>query len=299
MEVSVSTPLVLPVTLSSSPLRSGDISLTQVLHHLYQKITDKEMAAISVPQWSTALSPSSLSSSDLNHSFLLLNVPMTTDYHYRSHLYSNFDVDFDLQLYVGGAKTIVCSEISVVKKQMDTPPLHSRVTTMATDVDKIAVSLHDSVAPQVNYPGPYLLEHYLRMKSCGLFPSSRSPVHPVLMIDHYINLGPHTHISFLPSSYLHDDTHQDHTLPSNVKFGGLILYLCEGRVSRKKLRKLNFVGGASLCLVMESSVSLVKEVGRLDLEERWKFRLRDEYKTACPDSTSFKPLYFLIGHFGL
>ena len=27
--------------------------------------------------------------------------------------------------------------------------------------------------------------------------------------------------------------------------------------------------------------------------------LRDEYKTACPDNSCFKPLFFLIGHFGL
>ena len=49
-----------------------------------------------------------------------------------------------------------------------------------------------------------------------------------------------------------------------------------------------------MCLVTHSSGSLVGEVGRLDLEERWKFRLRDEYKTACPDNSCF-----LIGHFGL
>ena len=46
-----------------------------------------------------------------------------------------------------------------------------------------------------------------------------------------------------------------------------------------------------------SAGSLVREVGRLDLEDRWKFRLRDEYKTACYDSPSSKPLFFLIGHF--
>ena len=269
------------------------MSLSQTLNLLSMKVTDNT-AAVSIPQWSSS---SSSSSFNLNHSFLLINVSMTTDIHYRTHSYSNFDMDFDLQLYVGGAKTVVCNELSVVKKVIESAPLHSKAITMTTEVDNIAVSLHDSVAPQVNYPGPYLLEHYLKTKSSVLFPSSHSPIHPVLMIDHYINLGPHTHISLLSSSRLHDN--KDHTPSSNIKFGGLILYLCEGRVSRQQLKQLNFVGGSCLCLVTESSVSLVKEVGRLDLEERWKFRLRDEYKTACPDSPVFRPLYFLIGRFGL
>ena len=225
---------------------------------------------------------------------------MTTKVNYRMHSYTSFDADFDLQLFVGGAKTVVCTDMFVVKKHFppsNTLALHSDVTTVATDVDNIAVSLHDSSAPLVDYPGPYLLEHYLRMKSSVLFPSAHSPIHPVLMIDHYINLGPQTHTFFLPSSHLHDDN-SSHT-PSGVKYGGLLLYLCEGRVSRQQLRQLGFVGGACVCLVTESSGSLVREAGRLDLEERWKFRLRDEYKTACPDSAHWKPLYFLIGRFGM
>ena len=267
-------------------------------------MADSECLAVSVPQWNSSLPPSHphLTHHDLNHDFLLLNVATTTDVHYRTHSYTSYDVDFNLQLFVGGANTLVCTDTSVVKKHFppnDALTLHSNVTTVATEVDNIAVSLHDSVAPLVDYPGPYLLEHYLRIRSQDLFPSAHSPIHPVLMIDHFVNLGPHTHISFLPSSHLHDDGDRDHAPSSEVKFGGLILYLCEGRVSRQQLRRLNFVGGACLCLVTESSGSLVKEVGRLDLEERWKFRLRDEYKTACPDSAPCKPLYFLIGHFGL
>ena len=228
---------------------------------------------------------------------------MTTDIHYRTHSYTSSDVDFNLQLYVGGVKSVLYTDISVVKKQFppsDTLTLHSNVTTVATEVDNIAVSLHSSVASLVDYPGPYLLEHYLRHKSSVLFPSAHSPIHPVLMVDHYINLGPHTHVSYVQSTSLDDSgTQLLHNDMSNVKFGGLVLYLCEGRVARQQLHRLCFVAGACVCLVTHSSGSLVGEVGRLDLEERWKFRLRDEYKTACPDNSCFKPLFFLIGHFSL
>ena len=117
---------------------------------------------------------------------------MTTDIHYRTHSYTSYDVDFNLQLYVGGVMSAVCSDVFVVKKFFppnDSLALHSNVTTVATAVDDIAMSLHDTVASLVDYPGPYLLEHYLRLKSQVLFPSAHSPIHPVLMIDHYIDLG--------------------------------------------------------------------------------------------------------------
>ena len=230
---------------------------------------------------------------------------MTTDIHYRTHSFTSYDVDFDLQLYVGGVNSTVCTDIFVIKKFLpsnDKLVLHSNITTMATNVDDIAISLHDTVTSSVNYPGPYLLEHYLRLKSSVLFPSARSPIHPVLMIDHYVNLGSHTHISYLQSTSHHEDRDTIHLLSNHsgkspYKYGGLVLYLCEGRVAKQQLRHLNFVPGCCLCLVTQSSGSLVSEVGRLDLEERWKIRLRDEYKTAC--SHDNKPLYFLIGHFGL
>jgi hypothetical protein len=211
-------------------------------------------------------------------------------------------MDFNLQLFVGGVKSIMHSDISVIQKHFppsDALALHDDITSVATEVDSIAVSLHDSVASMVDYPGPYLLEHYLRHKSQVLFPSAHSPRHPILMVDHYVNLGAHVFVSFLCSSSLDDREPLTHDDTPPVKFGGLVLYLCEGRVAKQQLRHLNFVRGACLCLVTHSSGSLVGEVGRLDLEERWKFRLRDEYKTACPDNSCFKPLYFLIGHFGL
>ena len=288
------------------------MSLSEVLQSLSQDADTTDCAAISIPQWSTALSPSTLSSPhtshssqltqcDLNHDFLLLNVAMTTDLHYRAHSYTSHDTDFNLQLLVSGLKTVVRTDISVVKTHF--PPsdflLHSDVTAVATEVDNIAVSLHDSAAFLVEYPEPYLLEHYLRHKSRVLFPSARSPRHPVLVVDHYVNLGPRTFVSFVLSSALDTDSFLSRDEASTVRFGGLVLYLCEGRVAKQQLHRMSFVAGACLCLVTHSSGTLVGEVGRLDLEERWKFRLRDEYKTACPDNTCFKPLYFLIGHFGL
>ena len=80
-----------------------------------------------------------------------------------------------------------------------------------------------------------------------------------------------------------------------VHFGGLLLYLCEGKVASDRLHGLNFVPNASLCLVTRDCKSLVREASRLDMEERWKFRLKDEFQTACHDN--LRPLFFLMGRF--
>ena len=136
------------------------------------------------------------------------------------------------------------------------------------------------------------MEHFLLHKSCSFFPYAQCIEYPVLMVDNYIDLGPGTNITFVKSeSLLHEDTDKG----GGVKFGGLLLYLCEGKVGRKELEAMQFVPGASLCLVTRDCKSLVREVARLDLEERWKFRLRDEYQTACPDH--LHPLFFLTGRY--
>lgn len=80
----------------------------------------------------------------------------------------------------------------------------------------------------------------------------------------------------------------------STRFGGVLLYLCEGHIKTAGwfLQQFKFVEGASLCLVTRDCKSMVKEVARLDLDESWKYQTRSEYQTACPDN--FRPLYYLI-----
>ena len=74
-----------------------------------------------------------------------------------------------------------------------------------------------------------------------------------------------------------------------------MLYLCEGMVSSKMLQGLKFVHGACLLLITRDCKALVREVSRLDIEEYWHFKLRDEFQTACGDSD--QPLFFLTGKY--
>lgn len=54
-----------------------------------------------------------------------------------------------------------------------------------------------------------------------------------------------------------------------------------------------FPKGATLCVICQDRSSLRQTIVRLELEDEWQFRLRDEFQTA--NSSEDKPLYFLTG----
>lgn len=264
-----------------------------------------------------------LTNYDLSHDFILLNLAKLAGTHYNQFSFNSAEVDFNLQLKACQCRTKLLTDLVFVKKHLKSGgnpyPLKPDISGLCQDVDKLVISLHHDSSSHLPHPGPYLMEHYLLYKSQVLFPYAHSPHFPVLVIDNYISLGPHTHVSFIKSEMLvrfggGDPIVQNGTFeeasPSNgqaavaplpmedlnqIKFGGLLLYLCEEKLSSDHLKRLSFVSGASLCLVTRDCKTLVKEVTRLDLEEKWKFRLRDEYQTACADDMT--TLFFFIGRF--
>lgn len=51
--------------------------------------------------------------------------------------------------------------------------------------------------------------------------------------------------------------------------------------------------GSTLCVISQDRSSLRQTIVRLELEDEWQFRLRDEFQTAnCSED---RPLYFLTG----
>lgn len=288
---------------------SDNISLFGVLSALESDPSALDTAAVSLPQWSsqfededTCPAIDSLSDYDLNHDFLLLHLRKVAGVQYNCHSYNSCFVDFNLQLKESGLKAALRRDMAVVQKLVKTGgnpfPVRPQLNGLSPDVNKLVTSLHHDSSSLLPHPGPYLMEHYFLRKSPVLFPHALKEETPVLMVDNYVNLGPSMHVAFVRSEML---LQHDNLLGgsggsvSDVRFGGLVLYLCKGKVTAKQLEKINFVAGASLCIVTQDCKSLVREVARLDLEERWKFRLRDEYQTACPDS--LKPLFFLTGRF--
>ena len=313
-------------TLSLFYFRSVDISLSSALQ-LYEQTTEcLHYAAMSALPWNTKLEDGhstvdKLTDYDLSHDFILLNLSKVSNIPYNQFSFNSAEVDFNLQLKACQSRTKLRKDLLFMKKYLPTGgnpyPLHSEVTGLCSEVDKLVISLHHDSSSHLPHPGPYLMEHYLLFKSQVLFPYAQNPQFPVLAVDHYISLGPHTYVSYIKSEMLTvepssscnggkvsagDSTslsRKKPTLPvedlSKIRFGGLLLYLCEEKLASEHLKKLEFVVGASLCLVTQDCKTLVREVARLDLEEKWKFRLRDEYQTACADDMT--PLFFLIGRF--
>ena len=81
----------------------------------------------------------------------------------------------------------------------------------------------------------------------------------------------------------------------DFRYGGLLLYFCSRSVSAAFLAQFKFAPGSRLCLVCQDRNTLRQEVARLDLEEHWRFRLRDEFQTA--NSPEEPALYFLTGKY--
>ncbi len=248
-------------------------------------------------QWEERRQESCLSDYDLNHHFVLLNLSKTATVQYKSFNYNSSAMDFNLQLQASGLSTKLRTDIAVVRKYLPSGgnayPVHLQLSGICSDGDHLITSLHHDSSSLLPYPGPYLMEHFLLLKSQSFFPASRHPQHPVLVVDNYLDLGPDINVTFVRSDSLCSKKHSDEK--PGVKFGGLLLYLCEGKLNSDELAEIDFAPGACLCMVTQDCKSLVREVARLDLEEHWKFRLRDEYQTACPDN--FQPLFFLMGRY--
>lgn len=249
-------------------------------------------------QWSKQLETSSpcLSHYDLNHDFILLNLSLLGSARYNPFIFHCAEADFNLQLRAAGLKAHLYTELAFVKKHQPSYhpryPFYTQLASLCSDADKLAISLHHDASSLLPHPGPYLMEHFLYHRSVALFPHALSAKHPVLVLDNYVNLSSSVNVVFIkPSCRLLEQFHHF----DGIHFGGLVLYLCEGKVSGEQLHKFSFVSGAGLCLVTRDCKSLVREVARLDLEDHWKFRLRDEYQTACPDH--HKPLFFLTGRY--
>ena len=262
-------------------------------------------AAISVPHWwEDPQEASGLTDFDLSHDFIMLNLAQTANLGYNQFSFNSADIGFNLALRAAGLKTKLCKDLGIVKKHIPTGgnmyPLHSSITSLCTDLDRVVIPLHDS-SSHLPYPGPYLMEHYLLHKSHSLFPHALLPNHPVLVIDNYVTLGPKMHVTVVSSDSLQVKSNkggvhsQIQTGDGKVRFGGLLLYLCKGKLESKQINELSFVPGACLCLVTRDCKALVREVGRLNLEEKWKFWLRDQLQTACSDKLN--PLFFLIGRY--
>uniref|UniRef100_A0A8C0VJK3 GREB1-like protein n=1 Tax=Cyanistes caeruleus TaxID=156563 RepID=A0A8C0VJK3_CYACU len=279
---------------------SKNVSLKSVLQHIEATPKIVHYAILGVQKWNSKLntrkSKAPFSRCHVRD-FILLNIDLTQNVQYDLNRYFCEDVDFNLRTNSSGLLICRFNNFSVMKK-------HIQVGGQKDFVVKPKIMVSDSVAPimPLQYvcapdsehtllaaPSQFLLEKFLQHATYKLFPKAiHNFKNPVLAIDCYLNIGLEVAICYISSR-----PHSVNVNCEGVFFSGLLLYLCDSFVGADLLKRFRFLKGATLCVICQDRSSLRQTIVRLELEDEWQFRLRDEFQTA--NSSDDEPLYFLTG----
>ncbi|XP_023576121.1 GREB1-like protein isoform X2 [Octodon degus] len=279
---------------------SKNVSLKSVLQHIESTPKIIHYAILGIQKWSSKLTPQSLKAPFSRchvHDFILLNIDLTQNVQYDFNRYFCEDVDFNLRTNSSGLLICRFNNFSLMKK-------HVQVGGQRDFIIKPKIMASESTAPigPLQYvcapdsehtllaaPAQFLLEKFLQHAAYKLFPKA---IHnfksPVLAVDCYLNVGQEVAMCYVSSR-----PHSSNVNSEGVFFSGLLLYLCDSFVGADLLKKFKFLKGATLCVICQDRSSLRQTIVRLELEDEWQFRLRDEFQTA--NSSEDKPLYFLTG----
>ncbi|XP_059102172.1 GREB1-like protein isoform X1 [Peromyscus eremicus] len=289
---------------TSQPTEAGisskNVSLKSVLQHIEATPKIVHYAILGIQKWNSKLTSQNLKAPFSRchvHDFILLNIDLTQNVQYDFNRYFCEDVDFNLRTNSSGLLICRFNNFSLMKK-------HVQVGGQRDFIVKPKVMVSESLAPilPLQYvcapdsehtllaaPAQFLLEKFLQHASYKLFPKA---IHnfkcPVLAIDCYLNIGQEVAVCYVSSR-----PHSSNANCEGVFFSGLLLYLCDSFVGADLLKKFKFLKGATLCVICQDRSSLRQTIVRLELEDQWQFRLRDEFQTA--NSSDDKPLYFLTG----
>ncbi|XP_025018953.1 protein GREB1 isoform X2 [Python bivittatus] len=266
-----------------------NISLKQILQHIESTPSVTHYALIGMRKWS-----SKTRSGDIQepfscchvHDFIMLNVDLTQNVQYNQNRFVCDDVDFNLRAHSAGLRICRFNQFSVMKKQIAVGGqrsfhIKSKVSDNLVSIGPAQyICAPDSKHTFLAAPAQLLLEKYLQYHSHRFFPLSlKNYSHPVLSVDCYLNLGPQIAVCYVSSR-----PHSLNVSCSEMIFSGLLLYLCDSFVVASFLKKFHF---------LKDRNSLRQTVVRLELEDEWQFRLRDEFQTA--NAKEDKPLFFLTG----
>uniref|UniRef100_A0A8C2QM06 Growth regulation by estrogen in breast cancer-like n=1 Tax=Cricetulus griseus TaxID=10029 RepID=A0A8C2QM06_CRIGR len=289
---------------TSQPTETGisskNVSLKTVLQHIEATPKIVHYAILGIQKWSSKLTSQSLKAPFSRchvHDFILLNIDLTQNVQYDFNRYFCEDVDFNLRTNSSGLLICRFNSFSLMKKRVQVggqrdfiiKPKIMVSESLAPILPLQYVCAPDSEHTLLAAPAQFLLEKFLQHASYKLFPKA---IHnfksPVLAIDCYLNIGQEVAICYISSR-----PHSNNVNCEGVFFSGLLLYLCDSFVGADLLKKFKFLKGATLCVICQDRNALRQTIVRLELEDEWQFRLRDEFQTA--NSSDDKPLYFLTG----
>ncbi|KAG7455322.1 hypothetical protein MATL_G00255260 [Megalops atlanticus] len=278
----------------------GNVSLKSVLQHMEATPKITLYALCGVRKWNSRLAgqrPGAPFSRCHLHDFVMLNVDLTQNVLYDLNRYSCEEVDFNLRAHSSGLLLCRFNRFALMKKHIPSGGHRDFTITPKILVSENPAPVSPSqyvCAPDSEHmllaaPPHFLLERFLQHSSHRLFPKAvRNRGNPVLTIDSYLNMGPEVTVC-----YVNSRPHSVNVDHRSLVFSGLLLYLCDSFVVSDLLKKFRFLKGATLCVICQDRSSLRQTIVRLELEDEWQFRLRDEFQTAnCSED---RPLYFLTG----
>ncbi|NWI17936.1 GREB1 protein, partial [Crypturellus soui] len=275
-----------------------NVSLKQILQHIEATPNVTHYALIGMRKWASKTKSAEIKepfSCCHVHDFVMLNVDLTQNVQYNQNRFTCDDVDFNLRVHSAGLLICRFNHFSVMKKQIAVGGQRSfHVKSKVSDTPVSISPAQYICAPDSKHtflaaPAQLLLEKYLQYHSHRFFPLSlKNYSHPVLSVDCYLNLGPQIAVCYVSSR-----PHSLNISSSGLTFSGLLLYLCDSFVVASFLKKFHFLKGATLCVICQDRNSLRQTVVRLELEDEWQFRLRDEFQTA--NAKEDRPLFFLTG----
>ncbi|XP_047446080.1 GREB1-like protein isoform X2 [Mugil cephalus] len=277
-----------------------NVSLKTVLQHMENTPKISLYALCGTRKWSSGLArrpPSSPFSRCHLHDFVMLNVDLTQNVQYDLNRYGCEEVDFNLRVNSSGLLLCRFNNFCMMKKHIPVggnkdflvKPKLMGIENPAPISPSQYVCAPDSEQTLLDAPAQFLLERFLQSCSHRLFPKAvQNRNNPVLSIDSYLNLSPEISVC-----YINSRPHSTNLNHQGLVFSGLLLYLCDSFVVSGLLKKFRFLKGATLCVICQDRSSLRQTIVRLELEDEWQFRLRDEFQTAnCSED---RPLYFLTG----
>uniref|UniRef100_A0A8C7LFI0 GREB1 like retinoic acid receptor coactivator n=1 Tax=Oncorhynchus kisutch TaxID=8019 RepID=A0A8C7LFI0_ONCKI len=274
-----------------------NVSLKTVLQHIEATPKIFLYTMCGTRKWSSALArrlPTMPFSRCHLHDFVMLNVDLTQNVQYDLNRYSCDEVDFNLRANSSGLLLCRFNHFSLMKKHIPFGGhkdflVKPKLTNPAPISPYQYVCAPDSDHTLLAAPAQFLLEKFLQSCSHRLFPKAvQNNSNPVLSIDSFLNIGPEVSVCYVSSR-----PHSSNLDHQGLVFSGLLLYLCDSFVVSGLLKKFHFLKGATLCVICRDRNSLRQTIMRLELEDKWQFRLRDEFQTAnCSED---RPLYFLTG----
>ncbi|XP_028930151.2 protein GREB1 isoform X3 [Ornithorhynchus anatinus] len=275
-----------------------NVSLKHILQHIEATPNITHYAVIGMRKWSSKMSSGEIREPFSRchiHDFLILNVDLTQNVQYNQNRFMCDDVDFNLRAHSAGLLLCRFNRFSVMKKQIAVGGhrsfhIKSKVSDNPVSIAPVQyICAPDSKNTFLAAPAQLLLEKFLQYHSHRFFPLSlKNYNHPVLSVDCYLNLGPQIAVCYVSSR-----PHSLNISCTDLIFSGLLLYLCDSFVVASFLKKFHFLKGATLCVICQDRNSLRQTVVRLELEDEWQFRLRDEFQTA--NAKEDRPLFFLTG----